>query len=176
MSACAFPIPVVHAVASNSLKHTPVERVVPLPGSKAGDRGHVDSWSPTRNCYHAVVCNAHDAPHVSECKLPRSQWQQLPTRCSSQAQYSALRHQVKSQPEATCCTLSAMGSWQSRCSSTRTTALPEWLRKTFDFGSWAPRSARIWRLQEFEVPGRLAEVSRLGSNVSDVLMMASHIL
>lgn len=31
-------------------------------------------------------------------------------------------------------------------------AVPDWLRKTLDFKAWAPKSSRIWRLQEFEVP------------------------
>ncbi|KAF5827885.1 hypothetical protein DUNSADRAFT_18588 [Dunaliella salina] len=49
------------------------------------------------------------------------------------------------------------GTRRSRCPSVRTAALPEWLRKTFDFGSWAPKSARIWRLQEYEVPDPVQE-------------------
>eukprot|EP00200_Dunaliella_tertiolecta_P002289 CAMPEP_0202352704 /NCGR_PEP_ID=MMETSP1126-20121109/8784_1 /ASSEMBLY_ACC=CAM_ASM_000457 /TAXON_ID=3047 /ORGANISM="Dunaliella tertiolecta, Strain CCMP1320" /LENGTH=312 /DNA_ID=CAMNT_0048944957 /DNA_START=140 /DNA_END=1078 /DNA_ORIENTATION=- len=59
---------------------------------------------------------------------------------------SSYQHAVAPRPNT------LLSGTRSRCSSTRTTALPEWLRKTFDFGSWAPRSARIWRLQEFEVP------------------------
>jgi hypothetical protein len=53
--------------------------------------------------------------------------------------------------------------WQRSTGKTgRIAALPKWLTDIFDYESWAPKSSRVWRLQQYQYPEADAEARSTG--------------